>query len=475
MNQRALSRGSWSRPYCTFHATSVLLLRRAQLARHSKAQKASPSPHAEGGEGWGEEGYSSWGRPVRQQLDAPLPSPLPARSSRGEGVGAVAHPADSSVTQRCCGAAFRNRDNSAAVSFKMRSDHMCPDAIANCCRNELHSGVIKQLTGASWILTALGAGHCLAEIPAPANQTKNLLEIRSLIVDGKPLDSHAEGEQRIGPFPESVTFEFGGRTNSSRLPIRLRYRLEGHEVGWHEGSCEMVVAIRFFDESDDQIAQNLFYARGDSSGWNGDLKTSTLTHRRETFTVPPKASRLWVVISSAGPPAAVGIFVVDDLVVRRLLSRNGLPDIVIQPPFDRQSAGLLTSQVPEGWMRDGYRPSMAKIVDLGIGLGARALAIWDDDPLGHAEWHTIKESAPRVVPGEQLVVEWNEMFSMGVGNVSEATYGRLAAGAYRFRVVETTPLGQPTGEEASIMVRVPPPLWGRPWFWAMVVTMLIAE
>src|SRR6266404_1829990 len=97
MNQRALSRGSWSRPYCTFHANSVLLLRRAQLARHSKAQKASPSPHAEGGEGWGEEGYSSWGRPVRQQLDAPLPSPLPARSSRGEGVGAVAYPAASSV------------------------------------------------------------------------------------------------------------------------------------------------------------------------------------------------------------------------------------------------------------------------------------------------------------------------------------------------------------------------------------------
>src|SRR6266478_2226698 len=321
---------------------------------------------------------------------------------------------------------------------------------------------------------ALGAGYGMAEVQAPANETANLLEISSLIVDGKPLDSHAEGERRINPFPESVAFEFGARSNSSRLPIRLRYRLEGHEVGWHEGGCEMVVAIRFFDESNDQIAQKLFYARGDSSGWNGDLKTSTLTHRRETFTVPAKASRLWVVISSAGPPAAVGIFVVDDLVVRRLSSGNGLPDIVIQPPFDRQSPGLLTNQVPDGWMRDGYRPSMAKIVDLGVGLGARALAIWDDDPLGHAEWHTIKESAPRVVPGEQLVVEWNEMFSMGVGNVSEATYGRLAAGAYRFRVVETTPLGQPTGEEASIMVRVPPPLWGRPWFWAMVVTMLIA-
>src|SRR6266478_981207 len=62
-----------------------------------KAQKSSPSPPARGGEGWGEEGRSSCGWPVRQRLDAPLPDPLPARSSRGEGVGAVAYPAASSV------------------------------------------------------------------------------------------------------------------------------------------------------------------------------------------------------------------------------------------------------------------------------------------------------------------------------------------------------------------------------------------
>ena len=59
---------------------------------------------------------------------------------------------------------------------------------------------------------ALGAGYGMAEVQAPANETTNLLEISSLIVDGKPLDSHAEGERRINPFPESVTFEFGARS-----------------------------------------------------------------------------------------------------------------------------------------------------------------------------------------------------------------------------------------------------------------------
>jgi hypothetical protein len=42
---------------------------------------SSPSPPAEGGEGWGEEGRFSW--------NSPLPDPLPTRSSRGEGVGAL--------------------------------------------------------------------------------------------------------------------------------------------------------------------------------------------------------------------------------------------------------------------------------------------------------------------------------------------------------------------------------------------------
>src|SRR5262249_33254298 len=118
-------------------------------------------------------------------------------------------------------------------------------------------------------------------------------------------------------------------------------------------------------------------------------------------------------------------------------------------------------------------PSMAKILELGSEAGARAFAIVDEDPLGHAEWHVIKEAAPRGFPGEQLVVEWDEVFTMGVGDVHTATYGKLPPGNYHFRVVEVTALGVPTGEEASILVRVPRPLWETPWFWATAVVFLV--
>src|SRR5437867_3733883 len=46
------------------------------------------SDSAQGGEGGGEEGPFAEASSLRQRLDAPLPCPLPARSSQGEGVRA---------------------------------------------------------------------------------------------------------------------------------------------------------------------------------------------------------------------------------------------------------------------------------------------------------------------------------------------------------------------------------------------------
>src|SRR5438093_2169943 len=65
----------------------------------SRWQKPSPSPPFEGGEGWGEEGHSDYACRGCHQLDSPLPSPLPARSSRGEGVRRVLYAVAFSITR----------------------------------------------------------------------------------------------------------------------------------------------------------------------------------------------------------------------------------------------------------------------------------------------------------------------------------------------------------------------------------------
>src|SRR5437879_1778486 len=69
-------------------------LRRCRLALHSSAHSTSPSPPSEGGECWGEESRLAY----KQRSSQHGGIPLAVRSSRGEGVDAVVHPAASPVS-----------------------------------------------------------------------------------------------------------------------------------------------------------------------------------------------------------------------------------------------------------------------------------------------------------------------------------------------------------------------------------------
>jgi signal transduction histidine kinase len=260
-------------------------------------------------------------------------------------------------------------------------------------------------------------------------------------------------------------------TNSGWEPTRLRYKLEGYNGGWQEGTASMCLTVRFADEHGDQVGQTTFEVRGESAGWNGTLTNSTLSHRRETLIAPPAAARMWVTISSGcGPPATVGLYVVDDLIVSKLSGNNGFSEVLLHPSF----GGARANSPPPDWVRDGIRPSMARILEFGRDPEVRAFAIVDDDPIAHAEWHNLRQTAPQIAPGERLVLEWNELFSKGLGDTRSATYSKLPAGDYRFRVQEVTALGGPTGLEDSLKIHVPLPLRETPFFWPAVATAFIA-
>jgi signal transduction histidine kinase len=79
-----------------------------------------------------------------------------------------------------------------------------------------------------------------------------------------------------------------------------------------------------------------------------------------------------------------------------------------------------------------------------------------------------------VTPGDSLVVEWNEMYSIGLGNVHEAIYAGLRASHYKFRVHGVDVMGRWTGGEASVNVFVPEPFWKMPWFWILVAAAISA-
>ncbi len=305
------------------------------------------------------------------------------------------------------------------------------------------------------------------------NLTANILEIQSVSVDGKQAVINSRGKANLGPFPKSIALNFGPARNAVRVPIRLRYKLDGVDSGWQEAGGEMNLTVRFYNDAGDQINQNIFTVAGDSPGWDGSLKTSLLTHRREAVVVPPQASRIMIVISSAGGPNTVGIYVVDNLVISRINS-NGEAQALLRWPFDSGQKVYAENYLPDGWMHDGTHPSMARIVEVGKDPAAAAFAVLDDDPFSHAEWHNIMDTAPRVAPGDHLVVEWNEMFSIGIGDVGTANYNSIPSGDYQFEVEETSAMGIPTGVASELAVVVPEPFWKKLWFSLVIGLMLVS-
>jgi len=306
-----------------------------------------------------------------------------------------------------------------------------------------------------------------------AGRATNALVINSVSVAGKLVPLGRSGEIKLRAFPENIVFHFGPDTNSGRLPVRLRYKLEDDDSNWHEGGGEMYLAIRFYNDSGDQVGQETFSVSGESAGWSRSLKNSSLTHRRETLTVPPFASRMMVVISSAGPPATEGVYVVANLSVLKSADKSEGVEL-LRSPLDQQPDDDNMIQAPHGWTRDGNHASMAKIARVGHDSATKAFAIFDDDSASHAEWHNTLQLMPKVFPGDNLAVEWNEMFSMGVGNMRTATYGGLLPGTYDFHVEEVDIFGVPTGAEAFLKVTVLSPFWRTTWFWGAALVGITA-
>ncbi len=292
------------------------------------------------------------------------------------------------------------------------------------------------------------------------------LAIQYVVLDGNVLAVPNHGELNLGWFPKSISFRFGSADSNAPPPVRIRAKLDGFENQWRHGTGFMFLAVRFLNAAGEDIGQINFPVAGESAGWTGALEDSSFTHRRETVTVPTNAASAWIVISSAGPPQTVGIYAVANLSMSQYFS-NTVPTVLIKPAFESQANGD-AEDTPDGWIQDGIRLRMARIVDIGQDPPIKALAIEDDDPDAHAEWHTTKESEPSVRPGARLVIEWNEMYSIGEAGWSSVLYPELPAGHYRFQAVGLGLLGAPDGTDASVTVFVPQPFWRESWFWTAI-------
>jgi signal transduction histidine kinase len=227
----------------------------------------------------------------------------------------------------------------------------------------------------------------------------------------------------------------------------------------------MRMVIRFIDANQREIAEQVFAVTGESPGWTGSCSDSPWIRRQEVVTVPADAVRFWVVISSAGPPEAVGVFAVRNLVA--LPSRGGTNGFRIIPPVEPAASKAVeeaTQVSPAGWDRGGLRPANARLLRCGPGAEV-ALAILDDHPTGHADWNTAKVQGPELTPGEKLTLQWEEIYSIGSADYGRVDYTNLPTGLFRFRMQVLNLMGVPAGREISQLVTVPVAAWKTLWFW----------
>ena len=288
----------------------------------------------------------------------------------------------------------------------------------------------------------------------PNNQE---LLLRSVEVNKRTLSGISNESLYLPAHPEAVSFTFGPNTLASNAPLRFRCQLDGYEPEWHERTALMRMVIRFIDANQREVAEQVFPVTGKSPGWKGSLTDSPWIRRKEVVTVPASAVRFWVVISSAGPPEAVGAFAIRNLVAQP--SQGDTKFFQIIPPVEPDAKVL-----PTGWDRGGLRPDNARILRCGPGSEI-ALAILDDHPNGHADWNTAKIQGPELTSGEKLTFEWEEIYSIGAADYGKADYTNLPTGLYRFRMEALDLMGNPIGRDISKLITVPVAAWKTLWFW----------
>jgi signal transduction histidine kinase len=309
-----------------------------------------------------------------------------------------------------------------------------------------------------------GSGMRLSHVINDGADDRPALVIRSVTVNGKTLSFATNGPISLPAHNSSTVFSFGPPPLATNAPIRFRCQLDGYERDWHERTERMRFLVRFTDAKMEQIAEIPYAVQGQSAGWTGNFGDSTFIHRRETVPVPRNAVYYWVVITSAGPPFAVGVYAVKNLVV----SQSGTNVQRLIPQADADDDPVLGGHgiPPAGWSRDGMRLRNARVVLSGP-LRETTMAIVDDDPAGHTDWNSakLKLEELKILPGDELTFEWEEAYSIGMADYGTTAYRNLPAGLYRFRMSGMNVMGLPSGREFSVPVQVPVAFWKAGWFW----------
>ena len=307
------------------------------------------------------------------------------------------------------------------------------------------------------------------------------LAIERVMVDGEVVSTDVaalNGVLRLSPGRHRLAFQYGPVEAVVDQPLRLRYKLEGVDDDWQESGGAMRFTIRLMDARNDPLSFQDFSAVGDSEGWAGSPTNSTFSERREVLTITRNVSYVALGLASGLSggrfPDSLGVMAIDDVKVSVVPRNPDLPErLLYQCNFE--SGTDLDSQngTPTGWMRAlRAHPELHQVVRAGPNPENHALAVLDTLPRTIAAWNCRLPLEVNLKPGDKLVLEWKEMFSIGAGGTQTASYKEVPPGQHVFRVRSVTPWGEPEGHGIALTVILPRlPFWRTPQFF---VTLLVA-
>ncbi len=175
-----------------------------------------------------------------------------------------------------------------------------------------------------------------------------------------------------------------------------------------------------------------------------------------------------VLLVSGGPIQTLGVMALDDLklsLAPKTLPRQEL--LLLRDDFEAGSNLEHPEGTPTGWLRGGLRRDILQVVHCGPGLTNHALAAIDPHVQSFGEWFRYIELAGRAKPGDVLLVDWKEMYSIGSGGPADAIYDVVPPGRYRFLLAGLDSVSGATEGVVELPLYVPMTFWHTAWFLAL--------
>ena len=218
------------------------------------------------------------------------------------------------------------------------------------------------------------------------------------------------------------------------------------------------------------VSQAIFPALGSSRGWETAADDSAFNPRREPILLPGGSRSLRVTMDS-GAPDTTGQFVIDDLAVTCRPGGGAQVALWSNSTFSEGEKMDSLLGTPKDWKRAGSDPSIARVHLRG--LINKGLSLVDGSQSLDASWAASAKLPSGLPPDTVAVIGWEEAYNVIGVKVRRASYQNVPPGSYQFRAIATTADGTSTAELA-VPILIKAPFWTRPWYWALVGTLVAA-